>query len=130
MGINDRFGNLFGGHNHVRSKTTNTERQAFTAKQAFIGPDAEIVDAIIKGSKPFITQNDPERNPKEFSTQADNRNNLDFSTSFSNVAQASVLNGFFMPSRLSGNDSRGSLRPFNSPNPKEEIFGAKLALIG
>ena len=65
----------------VRStKSTNTGRQAFTEKQAFIGPDAEIEDAIIKGSKPFIytqnSQNNPGRNSEDsFSA----KKNFDFS---------------------------------------------------
>jgi hypothetical protein len=129
---NTIFSNLFGGQN-VRPKSTNTEKQAFK-----IDPYADIADAEIKTEFAFApfrytqnSQNNPE-NPERFSTQ---RDNLDFSKSvFSsqvaagNIAQASVSNGFSMPSRLSGNDSRGSLRPFNLPNQKEEFFGAKLAL--
>jgi hypothetical protein len=128
---NTIFSNLFGGHNNVKPKSTE--------KQAFIDPDTDIIieATVLKSERqPFIStqnsQNNPERrNSEGFFTQ---RDNSDFSKSIfsssitNNVAQASVSNGFFMPNRLSGNDSKyGSLSSLGSYNKKEEIFGARLA---
>jgi hypothetical protein len=125
----------------VRStKSTNTGRQAFTAKQAFIGPGAKIEDAIIKGSKPLYTEN-PKNNlggsQEGFFPQRDNRDNrdnLDLSKSIfspglaNNVAQAYV--GSLMPNRLSGNDPKNSLfSSFGSPKEKlAQVVGRQLVL--
>ena len=133
---NTIFWDLFGGNRSTKS--TITGRQAFTAKQAFIDPNAEIEDAkinkeFVNEKKPFIytqkPQNNHERNP-DF-TQ-DSFFKSVFSPSITDkVAQAFVPNGAWMPNRLSGNDSKyGSLSSLGSSNKKEEILGAKLALIG
>ncbi len=117
--IND-FGKWFGGDNFRSTKSTKSTN---TAKQAFIDPDADIIEATVLKSErqPFTdiqnSQNNPGRRNPEDSFSA--KKNFDFSESvpFSRVAQASVSNGFPMPSRLlSGNDSRGSLSPFRSSN--------------
>ncbi|NBV98562.1 MAG: hypothetical protein EBR67_03505 [Proteobacteria bacterium] len=128
---NTIFSNLFGGHNNVKPKSTE--------KQAFIDPDTDIIieATVLKSERqPFIytqnSQNNSERrNSEGFFTQ---RDNLDFPKSIffpgitNNVAQASVSNGSFMPSRLYGNDSKyGSLSSLGSSNKKEEILGARLA---
>jgi hypothetical protein len=109
----------------VRStKSTNTGRQAFTEKQAFIGPDAEIEDAIIKGSKPFRytqnSQNNPERNQERFFTQDS------FSTKsapFSQAATANIAQSYVLD-RSFGNGSTkygSGLSSFNSPKELAQV---------
>ena len=61
------------------------------------------------------TQNNPARNQERFFTQ-DTFSKSNFSSITDKAAQASVSNGSWMPNRLSGNDSRGSLSPFRSSN--------------
>jgi hypothetical protein len=131
---NTIFSNLFGGHN-VKPKSTNTERQAFTAKQAFIGPDAEIEDAIIKGSKPFIytenSQNNPE-NSERFSSAQENSFNFSKSAPFSQAATANIAQSYVSDRSFSGStkygSSSGSFSSFSSSNREEARFvGRQLA---
>ena len=92
MGFNTIFNNPFGGQ-HVKPKSTNTE------KQAFIDTDADIIiEATVLGEKPFIytqnSQNNPERkNSKEFFSA---KNNFDFSESvpFSQVAAGNIAQSY------------------------------------
>jgi len=113
----------------VRStKSTNTGRQAFTAKQAFIDPDAEIEDAIIKGSKPSIytqnSQNNPENSERFFSAQ----NNFNSeSVSFSQAATVNVAKFYSDRSFGNGSTKYGSgLSSFASNN--QAPLGRQLVL--
>ncbi len=130
------FNTIFNNNPFVgnRTKVSNNPK---TETNFNTDPDEAIIigEVIWKSNtntntKTFTAQNNPERRHSEsegFFTQANNRNNLDFSTSFySTVAQASVSNGSFMPDRLSRNDSRG---PFSSFGNKElaQVVGREFA---
>ena len=119
------FNTIFNNNPFVgnRTKVSNNPK---TETNFNTDPDEAIIigEVIWKSNtntKTFTAQNNPERkNSEGFFTQADNRNNLDFSTSFSNAAQASVSNGAWMPNRLSGNDFKsGSLSSFRSSNREQ-----------
>jgi hypothetical protein len=129
VGFNTIFNNPFVGNRTKVSNNPKTETNFNT------DPDEAIIigEVIWKSNtKTFTAQNNPERrNSEEFFSA---KNNLDFSKSnFSssitnNVAQASVSNGFSMPSRLSGNDSKyGSFSSFNSPGLP--LVGRPLATV-
>ena len=117
---NTIFSNLFGGHNNVKPKSTNT------AKQVFIDPDADIIEATVLKSErqPFIytqnSQNNSERRDSEgFFTQ---RDNLDFSKSapFSQAATANIAQSYVSDRSFSGStkygSSSGSFSSFGSSN--------------
>ena len=113
MEINN-FGKWFGGHN-VKPKSTNTE------KQAFIDPDADIVDAkftVLDERKPFIytqnSQNNPENSERFFSAQ-ENSFNFSKSAPFSQTITADIAQSYrsFSGSTKYGSSS-GSFSSFNN----------------
>lgn len=134
MGINANvFDTLFGGHNRVRStKSTNTANQAFTAKQAFIGPGAKIEDAIIKGSEPLYTENpknNPENSERFFSPQ-ENSFNFSKSAPFSQAATANIAQSYVSDrSFATGSTKYGSSgsSSFSSNREEARFVGRQLA---
>ena len=129
MEINN-FGKWFGGHN-VKPKSTNTE------KQAFIDPDADIVDAkftVLDERKPFIytqnSQNNPGRRNSEDSFSAKNNFNSE-SVSFSQAATVNVAK--FYSDRSFGNGSNkygpSGSSSFGSSNREVAQVGRQFASI-
>jgi hypothetical protein len=126
---NTIFSNLFGGQN-VRPKTTSTE------KQAFIDPDAEIVDAkfTVLDEKPFIytqnSQNNPENSERFFSAQ-ENSFNFSKSAPFSQTTTANIAQSYVSDRSFSGStrygSSSGSFSSFGSSNKEVAQVGRQLA---
>jgi hypothetical protein len=125
---NTIFSNLFGGHNNVKPKSTE--------KQAFINPNAEIVDAeftVIDERKPFIytqnSQNNSENSERFFSAQADNFN-FSKSAPFSQAATANIAQSYVSDrSFATGSTKYGSSgsSSFSPSNKEAAQVGRQLA---
>ncbi len=130
MGFNTIFNNPFVGQN-VKPKE----------KQAFIDPDADIVDAkftVLDERKPFIytqnSQNNSE-NPERFFSAQKNSFNFPESAHFSQ-REAAIMSEFYAASDRSLAKANGSNRygsgvsSFSASNKAAAQVGGKLALIG